>query len=58
MVIPNWPGADPAQRESAEGLVAKVLQALLEIARTAHFIRHSFGEGITNRKLLQVFSVF
>lgn len=30
MVIPNWLVADPAQRESAEGLVDKVLQALIE----------------------------
>lgn len=58
MLIPYWLVADPAERESAEGLIAKVLQALLETVWTDHFIEHSFGEGITTTKIFQVFSVF
>lgn len=51
--------ADPVQRESAEGLVAKVFQILLETVWTDHFIRHSFGEGITNiKKYYRFFCVF
>lgn len=34
MLILHWLVADPAQRESAESLFAKVLQALLEIVWT------------------------
>lgn len=58
MQIPNWLVGDPAQKESAEGLDTKVLQALLEIVLTDHSIGHSFGEDITNAKILQVYSVF
>lgn len=42
----------PAQRESPEGLVTKVLQALLETVCTDHFIGHSFGESIINIKII------